>query len=168
MTEQNTKQLILTRTFNASRTLVFEAFTKAEHLANWWGPKGMKLEVIKLDVRPGGIFHYSMEAETGHKMWGIFKYEEINEPNSITFINAFADSDGNIIRAPFSPVWPLEIYNIWTFTETDNQTTITLKGYPVNASDEENKFFESMHASMEQGFGGTFEQFSEYLAKIKK
>jgi uncharacterized protein YndB with AHSA1/START domain len=57
--------------------------------------------------------------------------------------------------------------NIWSFTEADGKTTITLKGNPHNATEEEQEFFAGMAASMQQGFGGTFDQLAEYLETIK-
>jgi len=57
-----TVELVITRTINAPRGLVFEAFTQKEHLKHWWGPAGWEMEVIKLDLRPGGICHYCLQA----------------------------------------------------------------------------------------------------------
>jgi uncharacterized protein YndB with AHSA1/START domain len=51
------REFVITRTFDAPRDLVWRAFTEAEHLKHWWGPKGFKMLSCKLDLRPGGIFH---------------------------------------------------------------------------------------------------------------
>ena len=51
-----------TRTFDAPRVLVFSAWTKPEHLAQWWGPDGFAVEVRTLDLRPGGELRYTMTA----------------------------------------------------------------------------------------------------------
>lgn len=172
MTEMNNstvetkKELVIKRTFKAPRELVFKAFTEAEHLANWWGPKGLSLIVSSLDVRPNGIFLYCMKTPEGHEMWGKFVYHEILAPEKITFTSSFADKDANTIRSPFSQVWPLEVFNTWTLTEDEGKTLITLTGYPINASKEEEQAFEAGHASMNQGFSGTFDQLDEYLSKI--
>ena len=164
--ENEAQELVITREINAPKQLVWDAFTKAEHLANWWGPKGSKISVQKLDVKPGGVFHYKLEGG-GNEMWGIFKYKEIDAPNSITFISAFSDSDGNITRAPFfDGKWPMEILNTWTFTEENGKTKITLRGKPYNANEIENKAFVDNTASMNQGFGGTFDQLEEYLKTL--
>ena len=166
MEKEKTNDFVITRVFNAPRKLIFSAFTEPKHLAHWWGPKGLSLQVIKLDLRPGGIFHYGMQSPEGHEMFGVFKYIEIVFPEKIVFINSFADKDGNIIRSPFSALWPLEVYNVWTLTEENGKTTLTLKGGPHNATEEEHKIFESMKPSMQQGFGGTFEQLDEYLKTL--
>ena len=52
-----------------------------------------------------------------------------------------------------------------TLTEQGGMTTLNLRGGPINATEEERKVFESMHESMRQGFGGTFDQLAGYLAK---
>lgn len=46
--------IVLTRTFDAPRALVWEAMTKAEHMARWWGPHGFLSNVTEFDARPGG------------------------------------------------------------------------------------------------------------------
>jgi len=158
-------KLVITRIFNAPPKLVFKAWTETERLAQWWGPKGFTLDVAKLDLRPGGEFHYSMKSPDGFEMWGKFVYHEITPPERLIFVTAFSDKDGNITRAPFSGTWPLEVLNILTLTEEGGKTKLTLSGGPINATREELKTFEETIPSMQQGFGGTFDQLDEYLAK---
>jgi uncharacterized protein YndB with AHSA1/START domain len=167
METKNANELIITRVINAPRTLIFKAFTEAEHLAHWWGPVGFKLEVIKLDVRAGGTFHYAMQMEDGTKMYGVFNYKEVQAPEKIVFTNGFADENGHVIRAPFSPVFPMEVINTWTFKEEDGKTTLTLKGVPYIATEEEDNFFAAMKDNMNQGFNGTFTQLDIYLSKLQ-
>jgi uncharacterized protein YndB with AHSA1/START domain len=158
------KELVITRVFNAPRNIVFKMWTEAQHLEKWWGPKGFNIIVKQYDLRPGGIFHYCMAGD-GFEMWGRFEYQEIVEPEKIVFINSFSDKDGNITRAPFSATWPLEVMNTLTLTENAGKTTLTLRGGPHNATEEELIAFEGMFESMNQGFAGTFDQLDEYLAK---
>ena len=61
---------------------------------------------------------------------------------------------------------PLEVSSTLTLTEQDGKTTLTLRGGPINATEEERKMFASMFRSMEQGFGGTYDQLAAYLATI--
>lgn len=44
----------MVREFEAPRRLVWEAFTRAEHMARRWGPRKYSSEVKEYDVRPGG------------------------------------------------------------------------------------------------------------------
>ncbi|MGC2409899.1 MAG: SRPBCC domain-containing protein [Methyloceanibacter sp.] len=55
--------------------------------------------------------------------------------------------------------------NRLTLTEQDGKTTLTLRGAPVDATEEERKTFAGMFTSMQQGFTGTFDQLAAYLAK---
>ncbi len=157
---------VIERTFNAPLALVWKVWTEADHLKNWWGPKGCKLEVKSLDVRPGGIFHYAMRFSNGAAMWGRFDYIEIGAPNRMTYFNAFSDETGGITRAPFSATWPLQIHNTLTLEERREKTVMTITGYPHNATDEERRFFEGFFHSMEKGFGGTMDQLDVYLATL--
>jgi len=166
METKSNKELVIKRVLNAPRELVFKTFTEAEHLAHWWGPKGMKLEVIKCDVKKDGRFHYKMITPEGHEMFGVFHYKEIMPPGKIVFTNGFADKDGNLIRAPFAANFPIEVLNTWTFDEENGKTLLTLRGIPYHATEEEEQFFEAMHPGMNQGFGGTFEQWENYLTSI--
>lgn len=165
---QGEKSFTLERVFNAPRELVFKAWTEAKHLQHWWGPKGLAVHVKTLDLRPGGMFHYSMQAPDGTIMWGRFIYKEITAPRRIVFVSSFSDADGNITAAPFPGVehFPKEIYNVVTFTEQDGKTTVSMSGGPINASAGEREFYEQMFGSMQQGFAGTFEQLDNYLAQM--
>jgi uncharacterized protein YndB with AHSA1/START domain len=165
----NNEQFTIERTFNAPRELVYRAWTEADSLAQWWGPKGFKITVHKFEFRPGGIFHYSMTADNGGEMWGRFTYEEMSEPERIVFISSFSDKDGNKTRGPFfEGKFPLEIRNVLTLTEEDGKTRLSLQGAPVNATAEEMALYESMAGSMQQGFKGTFDQLEDYLATLSK
>jgi uncharacterized protein YndB with AHSA1/START domain len=161
-------QLVITRVLNAPRELVFKVWSEAEHLKEWWGPKGFEWLHAKLDFRPGGMFHYQMRAPQGFDMWGKFVYQEIEAPERTVFVSSFSDEAGNTVRAPFSPVFPLEIYNEMTFTEQDGKTLVTLRGGPINATAEEQAFFSGMKDSMNQGFNNTFSQLEEYLASMQQ
>jgi uncharacterized protein YndB with AHSA1/START domain len=158
-------QFEISRTFDAPRELVWKAFTESHRLMHWWGPKGFHWVSAKLDLRPGGVFHYCMRSPDGSaEMWGKFVYREIDPPQRIVFVNSFSNAQGGIVRAPFNPNWPLEVLNVVTFTEDAGRTTITVRGGPINASEEERQAYRGASKMMEQGFGGTFDQLTDYLA----
>ncbi len=159
--------LVITRVFNAPRALVFQAWTEADRLARWWGPKGMAIRVHHFDPRPGGVFHYAMVAPEGGEMWGRFEFREIVAPERIIFINSFSDAHGGVTRAPFAPGFPLRTLNIVTLDEQDGKTTLTLRGGPLDATEDEIAFYAGMHASMQMGFGGTFDQLEAFLAHAR-
>lgn len=154
----------LTRTFNAPRQRVFDAFTHADALAQWWGPVEAPIDVIKLDFRIDGVFHYKMKGQ--QISYGLFKYKEIDRPRSITWINSFANEHGEIIKPPFKDLdIPQEILNKITLTEENGITTLFLSSEPMNASSNEIDTFNAINESMQQGYGGTFDQLEDYLNK---
>jgi len=165
MAEKN--EFVIVREFNAPRELVFNCFTQPEHLSKWWGPKGSKINILTADIKPGGTFHYELIAPDNTTMCGKFVYQEITRPAKIVFVSSFADKAGNIVPAPFPIKFPNEIMNTWVLTEQSGKTTITLRGGPINATDEERESYRNLFSSMEQGFGGTFDQLDEHLKNIQ-
>ncbi|MGH2484935.1 MAG: SRPBCC family protein [Ktedonobacterales bacterium] len=157
------RELVITHVFDAPRALVWQAFTESDGLAHWWGPAGSALFVHTLEMRPGGIFLYSMRTPDGHVIWGRFVYRDIQPPERIVFISSFSDEAGAVTRAPFSATWPLEILNAVTLVEYAGKTTVTLRGGPLNPTDEERDTFWSAEDSVRQGFAGTFGQLADYL-----
>lgn len=164
------QEFVIEREFDAPRARVWKAWTEAAHLAEWWGPKGCKIEVLKFDLRPGGVFHYVMRFNAGKPMYGKFVYREIARPERLVFVNAFSDPEGGVTRAPFPQLggnWPLEILNHVTLREEGGRTALTLRGRPINASATEMATYVSMFDSMRQGFGGSFDVLAEHLAKAR-
>ena len=153
----------LSRTFDAPCDRVWRAFTELAQLEKWWGPKGFAIRSARLDLRPGGMFVYAMEAG-GHTMWGRFVYREIDAPGRMVFVNSFSDPQGGLTRAPFADAWPMEILNTWTFTESDGKTTLDIEGVPLNANAVETAVFLAGFPSMRMGFGGTLDQLAAHLA----
>jgi uncharacterized protein YndB with AHSA1/START domain len=155
---------VFTRVLDAPREPVFKAWTELERVREWWGPKGFAVVPRKLDLRPGGVFHYCMRTPEGRDVWGQFFYREIVAPERIVFVNTFSDENGGLTRNPWMAKWPLEVLNVLTLTEREGRTTLMLKGYPINATDEERTTFQAGIESMQKGFEGTFDQLAAYLA----
>jgi uncharacterized protein YndB with AHSA1/START domain len=160
-------EFVITRVFDAPRQLVWKAWTDAEQLKHWWGPKGFKWLRATLDLRPGGLFHYCMRSPDGLEMWGKFRYHEVAAPERLTYIVSFSDAEGGITRNPMSATWPLEVLNTMTLSEQKGRTTLTLTGIPHNASEEERHTFRKGHLSMQQGFKGTLNQLAAYLSQAR-
>lgn len=155
----------LTRIAEAPRQLVWDAWTQERHLRNWFGPKGSRLVVCKMDLRVGGTFHYGMEIQGGTVMWGKWIFREIEAPQRLAVVVSFSDENGGITRHPFSPGWPLETLSTTTFTEEGGKTRIDLVWEAINATADEIQVFADGHAGMNQGWNGTFERLVTYLAQ---
>ena len=62
MAETTNQEFTITRTFNAPRDLVWRAWTEEKQLAKWWGPKGFAIIASRMDLRPGGMYHYGLRS----------------------------------------------------------------------------------------------------------
>jgi uncharacterized protein YndB with AHSA1/START domain len=163
--KNNPQEFVISRTFNAPRDVVWKVFTDAEHMKNWWGPKGVTISHSKMDLRPGGSYHYAMHTPDGQTVWGKMAYREVTPPSRIVFVNSFSNEAGDVTRHPMAPTWPLEMLSVFTFEEQDGKTVFTVKWTPMNANEVERATFAAGHDSMQQGWGGTLDKLQAYLAK---
>lgn len=165
-TAMATEELVITRVLDAPRALVYRIWTEAEHLAKWWGPRGIGLSVIRFDFRPGGEFLYAMHGLTPEVAYGKFAYTEIVPEERIVWVNSFATPDGRIVRNPFGGTWstyPIEVRHVLTFEADGDKTRITLRAHPLNATAEEMHTFRTVLGSVETGTKGTLDQLEAYL-----
>ena len=157
-------EFVISRVLDAPRDLVWKCFTEPERMRAWWGPKGFKVLAANMDFRPGGTYHYGMQAPDGSAMWGKFIYREIVPPERIVLVNSFSDEAGGITRHPMAPTWPLRMLSTFTFEELPgSKTRFTVRWLPYDANAEERKTFDAAHDSMRQGWGGTLDQLTAYL-----
>jgi uncharacterized protein YndB with AHSA1/START domain len=115
--ESASRGLVMTRTFNAPRQVVFQAWTDPERLKRWWGPKDFTNPVCELDLRPGGAIRIHMRGPDGtvYPMTGVF--HEIVEPERLVFTGTALDANGEPL---------FDVMNIVTFAENGGRTTLTL------------------------------------------
>jgi uncharacterized glyoxalase superfamily protein PhnB/uncharacterized protein YndB with AHSA1/START domain len=156
------KDFVITRQFDAPKDLVFGAFATADAMAQWWGPAEFDTTVLHFDFRPGGLFHYKSEVG-GTVMYGRFIYGEIREPDLIEFTSSFSNEKAEAVTSTLMPNWPLEIFNSFSFTESNGKTTITIIGYPINPTEEEYRNFLSFQPNVQKGMQATFDQLQRYL-----
>lgn len=164
--EEQGEEFVISREFDAPRELVFRVWTDPEHMQRWWGPKGFKVIHSRMDLRPGGSYHYGMVSPHGQEVWGKFIYREIVRPERIVLVDSFSDRDGNLTRHPMSPTWPLEMLSTFLFSESAGKTTVTIRWRPINATETERKTFLDAKDSMRGGWGGTLDQLAAYLASV--
>ncbi|MDX1438039.1 MAG: SRPBCC domain-containing protein, partial [Anaerolineales bacterium] len=88
------REILITRTFEAPRDLLWQMYTRAEHLVHWWGPEGWTLPVCEVDFRPGGTWFYCMEGPDGFRSCGKTFYIEIEAPARMVYRDIFVDSAG--------------------------------------------------------------------------
>jgi uncharacterized protein YndB with AHSA1/START domain len=159
------KVLILEREFNAPRELVFQAFTQAEHLKHWWGPRGWALPVCHVDFRVGGVWHYCMKCEDknqgdyyGMESWGKAVYSEIVVPEKIVYVDFFSDAEGN--EAENMPSTRVTL----TFIETETGTKLINRGEYASAE----SLQQVLDMGMMEGITDTWNRLGEHLESIQK
>lgn len=158
------EDFVISRTFRAPRDLVFKIWTQREHLMKWFGPKGFTIPQCTNDFRPGGTLLYCMRSPAGPDMWGKWTYREIVPPRRLVFVMSFSDAAGGLTVHPMMPDWPRETLSTVVFTEHGDKTTVTIRWSALNATAAERKVFNTSHDSMRQGWGGTLEKLTEYVA----
>jgi uncharacterized protein YndB with AHSA1/START domain len=121
-----TREVTITRVFDAPREVVFRAWTDARQLARWWGPKGFKNPVCEIDARPGGALRIVMRAPDGveHPMRGVI--QEIVPPERLVFTAVATDADDGPILEGLTTV---------TFVEHKGRTILTLRASAVAVVD---------------------------------
>ncbi len=101
------------RVVDAPRELVFDAFTKPEHLKRWMGPRSLTMVSCESDLRVGGRYRFVNRASDGQEFACRGEYREIVRPERIvrTFV--------------FEPIPDHEALETFTLEERDGKTTIT-------------------------------------------
>ncbi len=109
-------EVALTRTFNASRKMVFDAWTKPELLKRWLGVRnGWTFAVCEVDLRVGGKYRYVWRKEsTGTDMGMGGEFREIVAPQRLVATERFDD-----------PWYAGEALDTTVFIERDGKTTVT-------------------------------------------
>jgi uncharacterized protein YndB with AHSA1/START domain len=90
------KKLTVLKEFDAPLNLVWQAWTQAEILDQWWAPKPYKADTKTMDFREGGIWLYCMTGPQGDKHWSLVEYKKIEPPRSIISESRFCDSEGKV------------------------------------------------------------------------
>ncbi len=154
--DKPTKTVTITAEFDAERDMVWEAYTKAELLDQWWAPRPFLSRTKVMDFRVGGRRFYAMVTPDGQERWAVQKYTSITPKTNFKLFNAFADENENL-QLPGSD-WDLN------FEERDGKTTVTVSIY--------NESLERMETLLAMGFKegltATFGQLKELLAGLNR
>ena len=146
------KDLVLHRTINATRKLVFEAFTQAKHLTHWWAPKPFTTPKCTVDLRPGGEWNYTFRSPEGQEHDCQAVYQEVNPPGKLVMESSVPSPNGK----PF-----FTIRQTITLEEKGNKTDLVLAFKVLEA----NHGAEPFLGGMKQGTNGTLDNLEEYLER---
>lgn len=92
--------LTFERLVDAPRELVWESWTRPEHLARWWSPAPWTTTIYKMELRPGGSWHYCLRpgGGEGEEVWARAVYQEVVRPSYLTYLEAFSDAGGSMVE----------------------------------------------------------------------
>jgi uncharacterized protein YndB with AHSA1/START domain len=154
--DKETKTVSITKEFAAELDLVWDAYTRAELLDQWWAPKPMTSRTKVMDFRVGGRRFYAMVTPEGAERWSVQKYTSITPKTSFKFFNAFADKDEN-------PELPGSDWD-FNFSEQDGTTKVSISIY--------NESLERLERIVASGFvegaKAQLKNLEELLAKLSR
>lgn len=139
MNSQNTHTMAIERTFAASIERLWQAWSNADDVMQWWGPTGFTSPICKMDFRVGGKTLVCMRTPDGYDMFNTWTYTKIVPMECIEFIQHFSDADGNPIdpAAMGMPAGiPVEVPHHLTFAAVgNNQSEFTVTEFGYTAPD---------------------------------
>jgi uncharacterized protein YndB with AHSA1/START domain len=101
---QTDRELIFEKTYKASRELVWKAFTEADRIRKWWGPKACPVSYCTLDFRIGGVWLYSLKCSEDAEHWAKAVYQEIEPLRKIVYVASFVKGQtGELLEGAPSP-----------------------------------------------------------------
>jgi uncharacterized protein YndB with AHSA1/START domain len=138
-------EIVITRVFDAPRAIVFEAWTKAEHVVHWWDPSGAPLSVCEIDLRPNGAFRFVNAGPEGAKYPFTGIYREIAPPERLVFTAQNSSSGATLI-----------------FSEHEGKTTLTMT-MKCASKDERDAL---LKMKVDVGTSRTLDNLDEYLTSL--
>jgi uncharacterized protein YndB with AHSA1/START domain len=145
-TTPSDREIVMTRVFDAPRELVFDAYTKPEHVPHWFGPHGTEVPVCEIDLRPGGEWRFVLRSPDGSEMGMRGVYREVARPERLVSTESFDD-------------YPGESLNTIELTEEDGRTVFTCT---VLYDSKETR--DAVIASgMQGGAAETFDRLADYV-----
>ena len=152
--DKQAKTVSIVKEFAAGLDLVWDAYTRAELLDQWWAPKPWMSRTKVLDFRVGGRRFYAMVSPEGDERWAIQKYTSITPKTNFKLFNAFADEHEN-------PELPGSEWDL-NFSEQDGTTKVSVSIH--------NESLERMERMIEMGFvegaKAQLKNLEELLAKL--
>jgi uncharacterized protein YndB with AHSA1/START domain len=113
-TETADREIVTRRVIDAPRDLVFDAWTDARHVAHWFGPDGFTITTHEMDVRPGGVWRFTMHGPDGTDWPNVVTYQEVTRPERLVYLHG---DEGE----------PDMFHVTVTFDERDGRTALTLR-----------------------------------------
>jgi uncharacterized protein YndB with AHSA1/START domain len=145
-------EIEMTRTFDAPRALVFEALTRPEHLARWWGPRRYRLVQCESDLRPGGRWRFVQRDEDGREHAFRGEYREVDPPERVVSTFEYEGMPGHVS------------VETMTLVERDGRTTLTARSAFVSREDRDGM----LRSGMESGARESYDRLGELLGPMPR
>jgi uncharacterized protein YndB with AHSA1/START domain len=110
------RQMVITRTVDAPRALVWQAWTQPQHIAAWWGPDGFRTTIHAMNVAVDGVWRFIMHGPDGTDYPNRIVYREIVEPERLVY-----DHDDD------SPNPKIAFRSTVTFEDVGGKTRVTMR-----------------------------------------
>lgn len=150
----DTRTLTITAHFAAPVERVWELYADPRQLERVWGPPTYPATFVDHDLVPGGRSRYYMTSPEGERFGGWWQITSVDEPNSFTFDDGFADRDLN--PADGMPV----SHNVYSFTPADGGTLATY----VSTYESAEALQQVLDMGVEEGATSAIDQIDEFLA----
>jgi uncharacterized protein YndB with AHSA1/START domain len=146
-TTPSDREVVITRVFDASRELVWEAHTDPTHIRQWMlGPEGWSMPVCEIDLRPGGEWRFVWRKSDGSELDMHGAYREVTPPERVVQTESWGDD------------WP-ETLNTLTLSEEDGKTTVMITVlYPSSEARDS-----ALQTGMREGTAQSFDRLAEHL-----
>lgn len=143
------KEIRITRLYDAPVKTVWDAWTDPGQVAQWWGPRGFTLTTHGKDLRPGGFWSYTMHGPDGQDYPNKTRYLEVERYSRLVY-----DHGGSDDRPPLFRVTV-------TFREIEGRTRMEMSMAleTPEAAEETRKFIKKA------GGDATWDRLAEYLGK---
>jgi uncharacterized protein YndB with AHSA1/START domain len=140
-------EIVVTREFDAPIELVFDVFTKPEHVRKWFAPFEDTMTVCSVDLRVGGDYHFVFVTEDGRECSFRGTYLEVDPPNRTVETWLFEG-------------WPgVEAVETMELRESNGVTTLTNR---LAFRDQAGR----NHMTNTEGFESSFDHLEDYLRSL--
>ena len=79
------REIAAARVYDAPPDVVFRMFTDPRHVSNWWGPRGFTTTTHAMDLRPGGVWRFTMHGPDGRDYANRVTYTEVVEGKRLAY-----------------------------------------------------------------------------------
>ena len=143
------RTLSIQRTFKAPIALVWEAWTQPGHIAKWWGPQGMEVQIVEHDFTVGGKWKYVMAMPDGSEFVSEGVFSEIVEGKKV------------VTSANFRPMTEgVELQALFTAAGEETHFTFHVVHPSADYAQQQEKM------GFYNGWGGTFQRLDSYLGSL--